>query len=129
MATLNMNATPETVWALLQEVAVSQKETDKKFQETAAQIKETDRQMKETDKKIDTLNKQMGGLHNSFGVLAEHLVAPNIAEKFNALGYHFDSIAPGGKKLLDEQGNILAQVDLLLENGEYSVAVEVKSRP
>jgi hypothetical protein len=27
MATLNMNATPETVWALLQEVAASQKET------------------------------------------------------------------------------------------------------
>jgi hypothetical protein len=85
--------------------------------------------MKETDRKIKALTDQMGGLHNSFGELAEHLVAPGIAEKFNALGYHFDSIAPGGKKILDEKGKILTQIDLLLENGEYSVAVEIKSRP
>jgi hypothetical protein len=43
--------------------------------------------------------------------------------------FYFDSIAPGGKKILDEQGKLLAQIDLVLENGEYSVAVEVKSRP
>ncbi|MDR3170974.1 MAG: hypothetical protein LBU17_05005 [Treponema sp.] len=107
-----MGLTFEQVWATIQELS---KETDKKFQETAQQIKD--------------LNQQMGGLHNSFGDLAEHLVAPGIAEKFNALGYHFDSIAPGGKKILDEQGKLLAQIDLLLENREYSVAVEVKSRP
>jgi prefoldin subunit 5 len=111
-------------------------ETDKKFQETAAQMKETDKkiqetavQLKETGRKIDDLGKQMGGLHNSFGELAEHLVAPSIAEKFNVLGYHFDSIAPGGKKIMGVRGKVLAQIDLLLENGEYSVAVEVKSRP
>jgi hypothetical protein len=159
--TLNTNATPETVWKLLQEtdrivketaaqmketdkkfqeterlMREQSKETDKKFQETAAQMKETDkkieknaRQQEKTDQQIKALNEQMGGLHRSFGQLAEHLVAPGIAEKFNALGYHFDSIAPGGKKILDEQGNALAQIDLLLENGEYTVAVEVKSKP
>jgi hypothetical protein len=71
----------------------------------------------------------MGDLHHSFGNLAEHLVAPGIAEKFNALGYHFDAIAAGGMKILDEQGRPLAQIDLLLQNGDFSVAVEVKSRP
>jgi hypothetical protein len=104
-------------------------ETNKKFQETDKKFQETDKLQKANAKQIKALNDQMGGLHNSFGELAEHLVAPSIAEKFNALGYHFDSIAPGGKKILDDQGKELAQIDLLLENGEYSVAVEVKSRP
>jgi hypothetical protein len=122
----------------------SKAEYDRKFQEEKAEhdrrIADHDRMIAETDKKfqaskaehdrmIKALNDQMGGLHNSFGELAEHLVAPSIAEKFNVLGYHFDSIAPGGKKILDDQGNELAQIDLLLENGEYSVAVEVKSKP
>ena len=64
-------ATPEMVWALLRELTESQKET-------ARQMQETDRQMKETGRKMARLNKQMGGLHNSFGEMAEHLVAPSI---------------------------------------------------
>ncbi|MDR2144077.1 MAG: hypothetical protein LBP29_06890 [Treponema sp.] len=55
--------------------------------------------------------------------------APGIAEKFNAQGYGFDSISPGGKKITDAKGKTLAEVDLLLENGDYIVAVEVKARP
>jgi hypothetical protein len=152
-----MGLTFEDVWAAMmetdkkfqetdkkfQETAEQMKETDKKFQETAEQMKETDRliketreSQKETDKlqkanarQIQALNEQMGGLHNSLGELAEHLVAPSIAEKFNALGYHFDSMAEGGKKILDEQGKTRTEIDLLLENGDYSVAVEIKSRP
>jgi hypothetical protein len=105
----------EDVWAMFQE-------TDKKFQETA-------RQMQKTDKEIKELNKQMGGLHRSFGDLAEHLVAPGIAKKFNDLGYHFDAIQAGGMKILDKKGKTLAEIDLLLQNGDFSVAVEVKSHP
>jgi predicted AAA+ superfamily ATPase len=72
----------------------------------------------------------MGGLHNSFGELAEHLVAPGIASRFNEMGYHFDSFAPQGIKIYDEsQKKILTQVDLLLENGECLIAVEVKTKP
>jgi hypothetical protein len=114
-----MGLTFQDVWATMQKLS---QETDKKFQESAQQIEKAGR-------RIDELGKQMGSLHRSFGELAEHLVAPSIAEKFNALGYHFDSIAPGGKKILDEQGKPLAQIDLLLENSEYTVAVEVKSKP
>jgi hypothetical protein len=113
----------------IQETDRQMKETDQRIQETDRQIQETSRQMKETDRQIQALNEQMGGLHNSFGELAEHLVTPSIAEKFNALGYHFDAIAPGGKKILGQNGKTLTQIDLLLENGEYSVAVEIKSRP
>jgi hypothetical protein len=104
-------------------------ETDRRFQETDRQFKETDKQFQETDRFIKELGKKTGALDHRFGELAEHLVAPGIAEKFNALGYRFDSISPGGKKITDEKGKTLAEVDLLLENGDYIVAVEVKARP
>ncbi|MDR1047759.1 MAG: DUF3782 domain-containing protein, partial [Treponema sp.] len=67
----------EKVWAMF-------RETDRKFQETREQMRESDRklreQMRETDRRI-------GELGNRFGELAEHLVAPSIKEKFNALHY------------------------------------------
>jgi hypothetical protein len=71
----------------------------------------------------------MGGLHRGFGDLAEHLVAPGIAKKFNALGYHFEVVQAGGTKILDKKGKTLAEIDLLLQNGDVSVAVEIKSTP
>ena len=89
--------------------------------ENREQIKKTSEQMKETDRKI-------GELGNRFGELAEHLVAPGIAEKFNALGYHFDAISPGGQKIRDNKGNLLTEIDILLENSDCILAVEVKTR-
>ncbi|MDR1893443.1 MAG: hypothetical protein LBQ61_01965, partial [Spirochaetales bacterium] len=94
----------------------SQQETDRKLQETARQMKETDRQIKET-------SRELGKLGNRFGELAEHLVAPSIREKFNALGYHFEEI------IQDYQMGKFAEVDILLENDNFSVAIEVKSKP
>jgi hypothetical protein len=105
------------------------KETDKKYQEIARRFEETDKKFQETDRFIKELGKKTGNLDHRFGELAEHLVAPGIAEKFNALGYRFDSISPGGKKITDAAGKTLAEVDLLLENGDFIVAVEVKAKP
>jgi len=56
--------------------------------------------------------------------VVEHLVAPNIAEKFNKLGYHFTGESPAG---YIERGYPAYQVDILLTNSEYIMAVEVKS--
>jgi len=105
----------EKVWAMFQE-------TDRKMKEVAEAQKETDRFLKD-------IGKQIGGLNNSFGELAEHLVAPGITDKFNELGYHFGGIAPGGYEFLDENKKVIAQVDILLENGDCIMAVEVKSKP
>jgi hypothetical protein len=112
------------------------RETDRIVQENAFQMKETERRMQETDRKFQkterlmkNLNKQMGFLNNRFGELAEHLVAPSIAEKFNELGFHFDSVAPGGEKIFGSNKRVLAQADIVLRNSEYIVAVEVKVKP
>ncbi|MCL2763474.1 MAG: hypothetical protein FWD36_09795 [Treponema sp.] len=105
----------EKVWAMFQEIAERQQETDR-------QMKENRNQMKETDRKI-------GELSNRFGELAEHLVAPGIADRFNELGHHFYGVAPGGYEIRDDQKKVIAQIDILLENGDCIMAVEVKAKP
>ena len=97
--------------------------------ENRIQMEETDRRLKETERLIKRNGRQIGGLHRRFGELAEHMVAPGIVKRFNELGYHFHSVAPGGIRILDESGKVKTEVDLLLENDEYMVAVEVKTRP
>jgi hypothetical protein len=102
----------DELWALF-------RETDRKMQETDRRMQETDRQMKETSRK-------MGELGNRFGELAEHLVAPSIMEKFNALGYDFDHISADCRIKLPNGESV--EVDILLENDANSIAVEVKAK-
>jgi len=132
----------EKVWAMFQETdrkfqetdrlmkenAERQKETDRKFQETDRLMKENAESQKETARHMKETSEKMGFLNNRFGELAEHLVAPGIAEKFNELGHHFDGIAEGGYKIRDEKGKVIAEIDILLENGDCLMAVEVKAK-
>jgi hypothetical protein len=97
------------------------------FQETREQMKENAEEHKKTERFLKKLGKQMGDLHNSFGEMAEHLVAPAIHKRFNELGYHFSAAAEGGYVVRDNNGKILAQVDILLINDDYIIAVEVKA--
>ena len=105
----------EQVWAAL-------KETDRLMKENAERLKET-------EKIVRRNGKQMGELHQRFGQLAEHLVAPNIHKRFNELGYHFGSYSPGGHRIEDENGKVKTEIDILLENGKTIMAVEVKAKP
>jgi hypothetical protein len=116
---LNMNATPETVWALLQEVG-------RKQEETARQMKETDRQMKETGRKIDELGKRMGDLHQSLGALIETLMASRLWEKFPQYNFSrsFQRI-----KIFDKNKKPVTEIDILLSDDEWAMAVEVKREP
>jgi hypothetical protein len=110
----------EKVWAMSQETDRIVKEVAQIVRENAERQKETERQMKKT-------HRRMGDLYNRFGEMAEHLVAPGIARRFNERGFHFDSIMPGGIRIVDEQGQTKTEIDLLLENGEYIIAIEVKA--
>ena len=112
-----------TVWATLKEVAATQEENARSFKETARRFKETERLVKRN-------GKQLGEIHRRFGQLAEHLVAPGIAKRFNELGYHFDLVGTKGAKLYDaKNGKIKTEIDLFMENGKNIMAIEVKSRP
>jgi len=136
------SATPEEVWALLRESAAIQaetklqmQETDRRIQElvesqkeTALRMKETDRRMQETDRRMKETDKKFGDLSNRFGELAEHLVAPSIKEKFNALGFTFKKVSQN-IQITNASGSLTAEIDILLENGDTVIAVEVKAKP
>jgi hypothetical protein len=133
----------EQVWAALQETGRlirelrdDSKETDQRMKETDQLIrelrdegKETDRRMKDTDRRMKELQKSMGDLGNRFGELAEHLVIPNIIQKFNALNYHFKETSKERKFHNPQTGRVEAEFDILLENTTYSIGVEVKTKP
>jgi hypothetical protein len=93
------------------------------FQETDRKMQETERQIKEMNARTD---KQLGKLGNRFGELVEHLITPNIVEKFRALGYTFTK-AGLDVEFFDRDGKALVEVDAWLENGEFALAVEIKS--
>jgi hypothetical protein len=137
----------EKVWAMFQETreqmretSEQMKETDKKFKETDKKFQETREQreldwkeihesLKETERIVKRNSRQMGKLSNKFGKLAEHLVAPGIVERFKEKGIHFKFGFKKGGEVYDQNGRILTQIDLLLENDEYIAGVEVKASP
>ncbi|MDR0668618.1 MAG: hypothetical protein LBF95_00930 [Treponema sp.] len=125
----------EKVWAMFREIAERQaetgkqirelsKEADRRQAETALQMRETDRKMQETDRIVKELSKNIGGLHNAFGKWTEELVSAKLWEKFNEMGYKFTH---GGPRKFWEGSRTVAQVDMLLENGEYAMPVEIKA--
>jgi hypothetical protein len=130
----------EKVWAALME-------TDKKFAESAAQIKamsaesaersrETDRQIKamsaeaderhkKLEKLVKDLSKNIGGVNRSLGKSTEYMFNARMWEKFNELEYTFTKGAPNVKFLVN--GQIIAEVDMFMENGENVMPAEIKT--
>ncbi|MDR0730428.1 MAG: hypothetical protein LBF63_02095 [Treponema sp.] len=130
--------TLEKVWAMFQETDRKFQETDKKFQETDKKFQETDKKFQETDKKLQEAFKEtdravkdasriVGNLGNKLGIVVEHLVLANIKDKFNALGYEFTKAGPS-VLIEDRKSQIITQIDAMLENGDYALAVEVKTQ-
>jgi hypothetical protein len=105
-----MGLTFEKVWAMFQE-------TDRRIREMS---RETDQQIRETDRKISKLGSRVGEL-------VEHLVAPNLLEKFKGYGFQFRKTSID-VEIKDADNSLLAEVDVLLENGSVALAVEVKSK-
>jgi hypothetical protein len=99
------------------------------FEQVWSALMETNKEVEKTSRAVKELTEQMGGLHRSFGEVAEHLVAPGIADRFNEMGYHFDSVATKGVTIYDDRKKIRTEIDLLLENSDCLMAVEIKSKP
>jgi hypothetical protein len=125
-----MGLTFEKVWALFEETDRRMKETDRAVKETNRAVKETERilkeQSKETDRRMKETDRKISSLGSRIGDLVEHLIAPNILEKFRKKGYLFGKVAPN-VRYTDTQGRYVAEVDLLLENGDTALVVEVKT--
>jgi hypothetical protein len=148
----------ETIRAILQDLAVQQKETerqmkkkakrfdrqmkenaerfDRQMRENAEQMKENaeqfDHRVKETDRQMKEtdrrFDKQLGKLGNRFGEMVEYMVEPNLIKQFRRLGFVFDK-SHQRTKVKDGEHGIFYETDISLENGDKVMVVEVKSKP
>jgi len=110
-------ATPETVWAMLQENA-------QLIREVSQSQKETDRQMKETDRKMQELQKTVGGITNNQGAFAEEYFFNSFESgKTNFFGEKFDDVK---KNLKNFWQGVEDEYDIVLYNHASVAIIEVK---
>jgi len=102
----------EQIWAILDRVAKWQ-------EETALSLKDTEQVVKE-------IGKRLGDFTNSFGDVVEHLIAPNLLEKFKALGFDFEE-ASTRHKIRNKKNDIFFEIDVFLQNGDTAMLVEIKA--
>jgi len=109
--TQNMQpATPETVWAILQE--------------TARRQEVTDRMMQENEKRWKELSKQLGGMAKSQGDFAEEYFFNSFDDgKTNFFGEKFDLIK---KNLTNVWEGLEDEYDIVLYNHASVAIIEVK---
>ncbi|GHU08415.1 hypothetical protein FACS1894151_04270 [Spirochaetia bacterium] len=104
------------------------RETDQKRQEAERLAREswekTEKELRESAKRLD---KQMGDLGLRFGDFTEEMVKAGILDKVNALGYRYVDF-DDNYVLRDSNGRRLAEIDLVLYDGDSIMAVEVKTK-
>ncbi len=134
-----MNTAAEEIWAILREVAKSQKETDQSLKETeqvlqemaaASELsrKEAEQSSKEFNRKLKELGKQIGGLGEKFGSFTEGLALPSM-QRILTRKLGMEVVMPSVRV---SKGERHLELDVLAyANGTVNQAyvVEVKSHP
>jgi len=143
----------EKVWAALMESRRSMEELKKRMKESDRELKkrmkESDRELKkrmeesdrefkkrmeesdrELKKRMDAsqkrIEKNLGDMGNSIGLLTESMFTNELWKKFRDFGIPVTEQVSHRKFGDDEIG--FAEVDVFMENGEYAIAVEIKTK-
>jgi hypothetical protein len=127
-----MGLTFEKVWAALLK---SQEDFDRRMQKSEEDFnrrmqkseEDFERRKKENDRQLQETRQLIGDLGRKFGSAVEHMVAPNLVEKFNALGFTFTKYG-ANIAIADKTRKLAAEIDVFLENGDCAIAVEVKAQ-
>ena len=80
----------------------------------------------ENREQIKEIGKRLGDFTNSFGDVVEHMIAPNLQEKFLELGLDFQE-ASTKHKVRDKKNDIKFEIDVFLQNGDTAMLVEIKA--
>ncbi|WPL19252.1 hypothetical protein Thiowin_04364 [Thiorhodovibrio winogradskyi] len=129
-----MSVTYEEILNLFRETDRQLKETGLRFQETDRLIqeisKESERKFqemsKETDRQIQEVNKALGRQGNRLGEFVEEMVRPGVLRLLRERQLPVHQVMPN-MTAYDDNGQVIAEVDLLAVNREVAVAVECKS--
>jgi hypothetical protein len=139
----------EKVWAALMENREQLKKTDRQLEETGRYLRESsekweksnekrdkdfqkskedwDRRYKKLSALVDRVTKNVGGLNQSLGELIETLIAARLWEKFEQYHYNLRR-AYQRVPLYDENNRVRTDIDILLADTEWVMAVEVKHK-
>jgi len=93
--------------------------------ELAIQSKETDRKFQETRELLDRLSRRFGDLGNRLGEFVEAMVEPALVDLFRARGLDVSEVY---RRVTSRRGGEAIEIDLLVVDGDTAVAVECKSR-
>ena len=107
--------------------AEREKEREKELKKLAASQKAWKARMKKTERLIKSVSANVGGLNRSMGELIETLIAARLWEKFKNYPYNLRR-AYQNVPVFNENHGIVTDIDILLSNTEWVMAVEVKHR-
>ena len=102
------------------------RETDRRFRETDRRFRETDRKIQETAEQIKETHKKISALGSRIGEIIESMVAGNIVDKFQKLGYDVTGCSPN-KSFKHKELGISGEIDLFLDDGDVAILIEVKT--
>ena len=111
----------EQIMALFKEIAEEQKRE-------AEERKKTELFINKVSRDIDKLSKNVGGLNRSMGELIETLIASRLWEKFADYPYNLKR-AYQRVPIFNEESRSITDIDILLADSEWVMAVEVKRKP
>jgi hypothetical protein len=127
-----VQAPAEEIWAILRDVAASQKETDRKFQDTDRRFQDTDRKFQDTDRKFQETDRKLkevvdsiGRLGNRLGEFVEEMVKPALVRLFRERGIEVHEVHRG---VSAERHGEAIEIDLMVVNETEVVAVECKNK-
>jgi NifU-like protein involved in Fe-S cluster formation len=112
--------TIEQVLASLVELRESNRDLGQRIDQTTANVDALTKVVKEVHDKV-------GGVGNTLGGVMEDMFTTNVCSKFNIFGYTFTQTSRD-MVIRDKSGKKIAEIDAFLENGDYVMAVEVKSQ-
>jgi predicted RNase H-like nuclease (RuvC/YqgF family) len=115
----------EKTEAAIERTQAQHEKTEAAIERTQAQLEKTEAEVDRMSKRVDRVTENVGGLNRSMGELIETLIAAKLWEKFDAYSYDLKR-AYQRIPIFNEQNKILTDIDILLVNGEYAMAVEVK---
>jgi len=81
---------------------------------------------KNMEKTLERMGENVGRVNERLGEIVELIVLPGLQDRMNDRGHNFTKSSPRVKYRKD--GKDLAEIDLLLENGDEVMAVEAKAR-
>jgi hypothetical protein len=123
-----MTTAAEDIWAILREVAQSQKEFQKEFKDTQKEFKDAQKELqdmqKQTEREIKAVNMSIGRLTNRLGEFVEEAVRPAAVRLFRERGIEVHEVQQNITAKREGEG---LEIDLLVINDKDMVVIECKS--